>query len=63
MRLKGVVYCSVSCMAVSIEELNDGITFDQNTLAKSTNQKPCKHDVSVSTKLACDTSTLEQLER
>ena len=34
LRLMGVVYCNVSCMAVSIEEVNDGTTFEQSALSK-----------------------------
>ena len=32
--LKGVVYYSVSCMAVSIEEVNDGITFERSAFSE-----------------------------
>ena len=35
-----MVCYSVSNMAVSTGEVNDGITFEQSVLAKSMNQKP-----------------------
>ena len=51
-------------MAVPIEEVNDGITFEQSTLAKSTSQKPWRYRAdSVSTTLGQQRSLLEQLER
>ena len=47
-------YYNASCMAVSIGEVNDGVTFEQSAFSNV---------VSVGTKLACDSSTLEQPER
>ena len=56
-----MVCYSVSNMAVSTGEVNDGITFEQSVLAKSMNQKPLYNMILI-TKLARDSWTLEQLD-
>ena len=63
-RLKGVAYLSTLHMAVSMEKVNDAITFERSRFRIIHELKPSKYRVDfVDTTLVQPRSTLKQLER